>query len=84
MPRSLRLARTALSRSRFGNARAKTALDKSTARGEIAIARRQLPDRMQMIGQHDESIDHEGMGLPRYGDRFAQGCDMIDQQGFPP
>jgi hypothetical protein len=27
----------------------------------VVIARRQLPDRMQMIGQHDECVDVEGV-----------------------
>jgi len=60
------------------------ALDQPPARGEIAITRRQLPDRMQMIREHDERVNREGMVLPRYGDSLAQGCDMIDEQGFPP
>src|SRR5262245_19452100 len=40
------------------------ALDQSPARREVAIARRQGPDRMQMIGQYDEGIDLEVMGSP--------------------
>ena len=37
-----------------------------------------------MIREHDERVNREGMVLPRYGDSLAQGCDMIDEQGFPP
>ena len=39
---------------------------------------------MQMIGQHDEGIDREGMVAARDGDGLAQARDMIDEQGFPP
>jgi len=59
-------------------------LDQPPARGKIAIARRQVPDRMQMIGQHDECADREGMALAGRGDRLTQGRDMIDQQGLLP
>src|SRR5216684_610221 len=60
------------------------ALDQAPARGKIAIAWRQVPDRMQMIGQHDECADREGMALASRGDRLAQGRDMVDQQGLSP
>jgi hypothetical protein len=60
----------------------KPALDQPPARGEITIAGRQLPDRMQMIGQHDECVDRKGMALPRCGNGLTQSRDMIDEQGF--
>src|SRR5215218_4838445 len=44
------------------------ALDQAPARGEIVIAGWQRPDRMQMIGQHDEGVDREGMALTRRSD----------------
>ena len=37
---------------------------------------------MQMIGQHDERVDREGMVFARDGNRLAQERDMIDEQGF--
>ena len=60
------------------------ALDQSPARREIAIAWRQPPDRMQMIGQHDERGNFEAVGLPRRGDGLAQISDMLDKQGLTP
>jgi hypothetical protein len=39
---------------------------------------------MQMIGQHDECVDRDGMALPRCGNGLTQSRDMIDEQGFPP
>src|ERR1700751_3166220 len=50
----------------------KTALDESPAHREIVIARRQTPDRMQVVGQHDESVNREGMAAARGGDRLAE------------
>src|SRR5437867_2483499 len=38
-----------------------TGLDQPPTRREIMIVRRQLPDRMQMVGQHDEGINSKGM-----------------------
>ena len=38
---------------------------------------------MQMIREHDEGVDREGMALPRYGNGLSQERDMIDEQGFP-
>src|SRR5690348_7459989 len=51
------------------------ALDQSPARREVAIACWQPPDRMQMIGQHDERGNFEPVGLPRRGDCLAQISD---------
>ena len=61
----------------------KPGLDQPPARREIMIARRQLPDRMQMIGQHNNGVDRKGMVFAGHGDRLAQACDMVDEQGFP-
>ena len=58
------------------------ALDQPPARGEIEIARRQVPDRMQMIGQHDERVDREVIVLASRGNSLAQTRDMVDEQGF--
>ena len=60
------------------------ALDQPPARGEIAIAGRQSPDRMQMIGQHDECVDREIIALASRRNSLAQTRDMVDEQGFPP
>jgi hypothetical protein len=66
----------------FWKGRCKTALDQPPPHREIAIVRRQGPDRMQMLGQHHEGIDREGMIAPRRGDRLAQQSDLVDAQGF--
>src|SRR5882757_420298 len=58
-------------------------LDQPPSRREIVIVRRQLPDRVQMIWQHDERVDREGVVSPRYGNGFAQMRDLIDEQRFP-
>src|SRR5205807_2664392 len=49
-----------------------------------AVAQRQVPDRVQMIRQHDECVDREGIALASGGDRLSQGSDMIDKQGLSP
>lgn len=48
------------------------AFDQPPARREIRIGRRQCPDRMQMIRQHDEGINRERMILARGSDSLAQ------------
>jgi hypothetical protein len=58
-------------------------LDQPPAHGKIAIVRRQFPDRMQVIGKHNECVDREGMALASKGDRLAQDRDVVDQQGLP-
>ena len=37
---------------------------------------------VQMIRQHDERVEREGMVFARRGNRLPQGCDVIDEQGF--
>lgn len=63
-------------------------LDQSPACGKIAVARRQLPDRVQMIRQDDDCIDRcidrKVMARARRRHRLAQAGDVIDEQGFPP
>ena len=61
-----------------------SSLYQSPARRKIMIARRQLPDGMQMVGQYHEGIDREGMVLACYGNGLAQALDEIDEQGFLP
>lgn len=39
---------------------------------------------MEMIGQHDDSINREGMAPARFAKGRAQDLDMIRQQGKPP
>jgi hypothetical protein len=62
----------------------KMALDEPLAGREIGIARRQGPDRVQVIGQHDERIDRARPALPCLGDRHAKRRDMVDEQGLSP
>src|SRR5436309_14651733 len=62
----------------------KAALDEPPAAGEIGITRRQGPDSMQMIWEHDHGVNPERKFLPRPGDHVAQGTDMFDQQSFSP
>src|SRR6266702_5258483 len=71
---------TFLLRQCFGRA----TFDQPPAGREIAVAGRQGPDRMQMIGQDDERVDVEGMTMTCRGDRIAQGRDMVDEQALLP
>src|SRR5260370_18483665 len=69
-----------LLRQCFGEA----TFDQPPAGREIAVAGRQGPDRMQMIGQDDECVDVEGMAMTCRGDRITQGRNMVDEQGLLP
>jgi hypothetical protein len=54
-------------------------LDQPPAHGKIGIALRQRPDRMQMIGQHDDRVDLERVSSPHVAKRGTECCDMIRQ-----
>src|ERR1700742_2797902 len=59
-------------------------LDKTpTCRGG-GIARRECPDRMDVIGQDDKRINLERIVFSRPGDGVAQRLDMIDKKRSPP
>ena len=62
----------------------KMALDQPPTGREISIALRQSPDRVQMVRQHDESVDRERQLSPRGCDRTPQKRDVFDQQACPP
>jgi hypothetical protein len=60
------------------------ALDQPPTGREVAIAWRQLQDRMQVIWQDDECADFEVVGLSRGGDRLAQRCVLWITYGNEP
>jgi hypothetical protein len=57
----------------------KMAFDQMPTVREIRIAIRQGHDDMEMIGQHHDCIDHEGMFAPRSHHRRAQGDNVVGQ-----
>ena len=58
----------------------RTLLDEPPAHGEIGCALRQCPDRMQMVGQHDNGIDREGIVPSRVTESGAEQVDVFGQQ----
>ena len=62
----------------------KGSLDETPARREIRIAGRQRPDGVNVVRQHDESVDFEGILGARAGDRLAKPVDVVDEEGLSP
>jgi hypothetical protein len=58
----------------------KTRLDQAPASREIVIIRRQTPQTVQMIRQHDNGLDGNRMIGERLPKRGPQGRDITDQQ----
>ncbi|OAF09773.1 hypothetical protein AYJ54_11215 [Bradyrhizobium centrolobii] len=61
-----------------------TRLNQPPADREIRIARWQLQDCVQMIGQDHKGIDSERMAPARCGDSLSQYFDLGSQESFPP
>jgi hypothetical protein len=55
-------------------------LDALPARGEVAVAVGQCPDAMQMIRQHDDGADGEGVLAADLGKGAAEQTDVFRQQ----
>src|SRR5579863_4736561 len=47
-------------------------------RREVRVARRQGPDCVEMIWQHDEGVDGARKAMQRFGDCLTQRLNMID------
>jgi hypothetical protein len=58
----------------------KAVLDQPPTGGEVRIVRRQAPDGVQMIGEHDKRVDRKRIISTSRGNGFAQNLDMIDEQ----
>ena len=56
------------------------AFDQTPAGWKIAIPRRQCPNGVEVLRQHDPSIDVEGEPPLDLGGCFSKRVDMIDQQ----
>ena len=53
----------------------KAGFDEPPARGKIGIARRQCPNAMQMVGQHDDCVQFERAGFAHDAKRGAQNLN---------
>lgn len=84
MPRSPRSSRTAAPPFVFRKRLDKVRLDQAPTRREVRISRRQSDHCMQVIGQHNDGIDLEGIFCPRPGNCIPQRLDVIDQQRLTP
>jgi hypothetical protein len=84
MPRSLRAWRTALSRSCFGNALANRILIRRQRVEKSESSGGKSPHRTDVVRQHDDGVDLEGVVSPRIGNGAAQRIDVIDEQSLPP
>ena len=62
---------------------AKTRLYELPAGGEISVAHRQSPDRMNVVRQYDDGVDRERMVPSCRAERRAQRFDMIGEQSRP-
>ena len=65
----------------FGNATREACLDKRPARRVVHIARRQLPDGMQMIREQHHGHDLKRMTEPDRANDLAQAVRLIGEQG---
>jgi hypothetical protein len=59
-------------------------LDQTPPHRKIVIARRQRPDGVQVLRQHDPGIDGERPGSPNTSNRVAQKVDALCQQSIAP
>ncbi len=55
-------------------------LEQAPARCRVRIAQRQGPNRVQMIRQHDNGVEHKRMFRPHVAKRFAQEIDLFHKQ----
>src|SRR5262249_35451208 len=58
--------------------------DQSPPRGKVRVAFRQSPDRMKVVGQHDECVDVEWVPLARAARGLTQGLDVVGQKTAAP
>ena len=66
-----------------GHRARKPVLDPSPPNGEVGVARRQCPDRMDVIGQDDDGIDRKRIAFARLAHGYTEIIDMLDEQGAP-
>src|SRR5579871_3439275 len=59
------------------------ALDQAPAAREVRVVGWQGPDRMQVLGKHDEGVDAEGLMAKRPARRFPERIDVFDERGGP-
>src|SRR5262245_62387371 len=59
-------------------------LDQSPARRKVGVTLGQGPDGVEMIRQHDESVDMKWMTLACAARRFAQRLDLVGQKRAAP
>jgi hypothetical protein len=59
-------------------------LDGAPARRAIVVARRQGPDRVRVVRQHDPGIDVERFADARLAHRFAESRKVVREEGAAP
>jgi hypothetical protein len=67
-------------RSPRGKAREKVAFDEAPACCKVGVGGGQCPNRVKMVGQHDDGVDRERVVRPRVTKRRAQRFDVVRQQ----
>lgn len=80
MPRSPRRVITGDRDSTAGELFFEFGLNRAPATRKIAIALRQCPQAVQMIGKHDPSVDAKGGASSHSANRGAQLTDLGDQK----
>jgi hypothetical protein len=62
------------------NASGEHRFDQPPPHGEIGITLRQCPDRVEMVRQHDDSIDRESVSRARISECTSKLIDPIDEE----